>query len=303
MIKTNRDLLVMKSVIGFVSYPRLLLKNPYLVDSSGEAHILPGTGGITYNVCVGDSAVDFAGDHIEPGVSITLNSKEADNPSLGGLSVLTCVGNEARVVTGEAAGEKGVVTGKHGGVEHVIIDFSLETLEKLVIGDKIQIRSYGQGLRLIDFPGLHMMNIDPGLLGKIRLIPEDKRITIPVTHIIPASLMGSGLGSRHSMSGDYDIQIPDPETMRRYGLEDLRLGDVIAVEDADCRYGRTIKNGAMSVGIVVHASCVTNGHGPGVTVIMSTVEKLIMPEIEKNANIACYLGIGRVRREKEDSGR
>ena len=103
MLRTNRNELVMKSVLGAVSYPRVILKNPYLVDSTGEAHILPGTGGITYNVAVGDSALDFAGDHIEPGVSITLTPKDADNSSLGGLSLLTCIGNEARVVTGAAS--------------------------------------------------------------------------------------------------------------------------------------------------------------------------------------------------------
>ncbi|MCI0481294.1 MAG: DUF4438 domain-containing protein [Candidatus Dadabacteria bacterium] len=145
MLKTNRDRLIMQSALGIISFPRISLKNPYLVDSSGNAHILPGTGGITYNVLVGDSALEFAGDHVEPGVSIMLPRPETDTGSGGGLSILACIGNEAKVVSGEAAGATGIVTGKHGGVEHVLVDFPSPAIEKLVIGDRIQIKAFGQG--------------------------------------------------------------------------------------------------------------------------------------------------------------
>jgi len=104
---------------------------------------MPGTGGITYNVAVGDSALDFAGDHVEPGVSISLFSQEGTPPGMGALSILTCIGNEARIVDGKAAGIKGTVTGKHGGVEHVLIDFSPSTLDKLVIFS----RNWGSSFR------------------------------------------------------------------------------------------------------------------------------------------------------------
>ncbi|MCK4236082.1 MAG: DUF4438 domain-containing protein [Candidatus Krumholzibacteria bacterium] len=72
MLRTNARSLVELSVLGEITSPRLPLKNPYLVDSSGHAHVMPGIGGITYNVMVGDSAVDFVGDHVEPCVSISL---------------------------------------------------------------------------------------------------------------------------------------------------------------------------------------------------------------------------------------
>jgi hypothetical protein len=35
------------------------------------------------------------------------------------LDILLCIGNEAKVVPGEAKGATGVVTGKHCGIEHV----------------------------------------------------------------------------------------------------------------------------------------------------------------------------------------
>jgi hypothetical protein len=296
MIRTNKQYLVEKAVCGKISSPRIPLKNPWLIDPSGKPRVMPGTGGITYNVSVGDSALDFAGDHIEPGVSVTLKTPESDVNALGGLSILTCIGNEAQAMTGKAAGSKGVVTGKHGGVEHVIIDFPRAALEKMCIGDTIQIRAVGQGLELKDFPDIHVMNIDPGLLVKLGITTQNKQLIVPVTHVIPASIMGSGVGSRHSYSGDYDIQLGEKESIRKFGLQNLRIGDLIAVNDADCRFGRTIRSGALSIGVIVHGACTTSGHGPGVTVLMTTVKKMIVPKIEETANLSRLMNIGREKK-------
>jgi hypothetical protein len=296
MLRTNKQYLVEKAVSGKVSNPRIPLKNPWLIDPGGEPHVMPGTGGITYNVSIGDSALDFVGDHIEPGVSVTLKTSDAERSVLGGLSILTCVGNEARVMSGQVAGARGVVTGKHGGVEHVIIDFSRATLDKLAIGDTIQIRAFGQGLELRDFPEVHVMNIDPGLLGKLGITTRNKQMVVSVTHVIPASIMGSGLGSRHSYSGDYDIQLGEKESIKKFGLQNLRIGDIIAINDADCRFGRSMRSGAMSIGVVVHGACITSGHGPGVTVLMTTTKKLIVPRIEEGANLSVYFGTGREKK-------
>jgi hypothetical protein len=296
MLRTNASSCVVQSVLGGIAHPRIGLKNPYLVDPGGGIHVLPGVGGITYNVVLGDPAFGFAGDHVEPGVSITLDEKERDGASLGALCVLACIGNEARVVSGEAMHARGVVTGKHGGVEHVLVDFAPPVLEKLVIGDRIQIKARGQGLELRDFPDIQAMSVDPGLFQKMGIAAQGDQLIVPVTHVIPAGIMGSGTGSRHSFSGDYDIQASEGDVAQKYGLQSLRLGDVIAIRDADCRFGRSIKTDAISVGIVVHGSCITGGHGPGVTVIMSTAKKLIVPKMERNANIGYYLGIGRFHR-------
>ena len=293
MLRTNAQKLVEQSVIGTVTQPRLSLKNPYIVDPSGRAHILPGTGGITYNVKVGDSAFDFEGDHVEPGASITYVGDDPNRFFVGGLNIISCIGNEARVVSGAAAGSKGIVTGKHGGVEHVLVDFSATVLDKMAIGDRIQVRGVGQGLVLKDYADIQVMNCDPSLFQKLNVTVQNKQLVVPVTHVIPSSIMGSGIGSKHSFSGDYDIQVTDREVVQKYGLQNLRLGDVIAIRDADCRFGRAFHSGAISVGIVVHGSCLTSGHGPGVTIIMTTLEKLIVPKIETGANIADYLNISR----------
>ena len=193
------------------------------------------------------------------------------------------------MVSGEAKGKTGRVTGKHGGIEHVLVDFAPEILEQLVIGDKIQIRAQGCGLSLPDFPGIRVMNLDPGLLATI---PLKKRkggmLEVPVTHEVPARIMGSGIGAAHSLSGDYDIQLFDGPTVEEYGLDDLRLGDFVAIRDADATFGRIYKTGGVVIGIVVHASCVLAGHGPGVMVAMTSREGLLVPKINSAANLTTY---------------
>ena len=182
-----------------------------------------------------------------------------------------------------------MVTGKHGGIEHVLIDFEPEVLEQLVIGDKIQIKAYGCGLALPDFPGIKVMNLDPDLLQVLKLQNRGEgRLEVPVTHIVPARIMGSGIGSPHSFSGDYDIQLFDAPTVSEYHLDDLKLGDFIAISDADALYGRIYKTGGMVIGIIVHSDCVLAGHGPGVMVVMSSRDGHIVPLLDERANLKFF---------------
>lgn len=303
MLRTNHQYCIEKAVLGIIAQPRISLKNPYLVDTEGRTHVLPGTGGITYNVLVGESALDFKGDHIEPGVSLACFEKDTGGIASGALSVLACIGNEAVVASGSATGSRGYVTGKHGGVEHVLVDFPRSTLAKLTIGDRVQVHSVGQGLVLKDYPDIHTMNIDPKLLSKMGITQQGNQLVVPVTHVIPASIMGSGIGSRHCYSGDYDIQASGREVVQKHGLQSLRIGDVIAIMDADCRYGRSFRPGSITIGVVVHGSCVTGGHGPGVTVIMTTAKKVLVPKIDDKANIALLLEIGKGRQRRRTTSR
>jgi hypothetical protein len=290
MLKTNADKLVKISVMGEVASP-VVGRSVYNISATGTPSILPGVGGITYNIRVGDPACGWEADHVEPGVSV--ENKEND-PGYGrganaAFNVLSCVGNEALVVNGDAKGAKGVVTGKHGGIEHVLVDFQPETLEKLMLGDKILVKAFGVGLKLTDFPDIKVMNMDPCFLEALNPKPSGEKLEVPVAHIVPAAIMGSGLGSNQVYSGDYDIQLFDEKVIEQYGLEDLRLGDLVAVIDADHSFGRIYRQGAISIGIVVHTNCVTAGHGPGITSLITSPSGKIIPEIDAKANIACLL--------------
>jgi hypothetical protein len=114
MLKTNTDKLVKISVVGEAVSP--VFPSVYTISAQGKPVVLPGVGGITYNIRVGDPACGWEADHVEPGVSI--ENKESDTRYGRGantaLNVLACVGNEATIISGEAKGAKGVVTGKHG---------------------------------------------------------------------------------------------------------------------------------------------------------------------------------------------
>jgi len=290
MLRINVDKLVKISVVGEVASP-VFGRGVYNISAEGTPMVLPGVGGITYNVRVGDPACGWEADHVEPGVSI--ENKESD-PRYGqsanaALNVLSCVGNEAVVVTGDAKGAMGIVTGKHGGIEHVLVDFKSETLEKLMLGDKVLVKAFGVGMKLLDFTEIKLMNMDPHFLKTLDPRPQGDKLEVPVTHVIPAAIMGSGLGANQTYSGDYDIQLFDESVRREYGLEDLRLGDLVAILDADHSYGRIYRRGAVSVGIVAHTNSVTSGHGPGVTTLFTSSTGKIVPKIDAKANIASIL--------------
>ena len=211
-MRTNKDRLVMLSVVGEVTNPTVR-PGGYRITHDGRPVVLPGVGGISYNLRVGDPAVGWVADHAEPGVSLRNLAKDKEYlPDTNyGLNYLACVGNEA------------------------------------VVG---------------------------------------------VTHEIPATIMGSGLGADTCYRGDYDIQLFDQETVDRYGLSDLRLGDLVAILDTDHSYGRVYKQGALSIGIVVHCDCVSAGHGPGVTTLFTCSQPGgLRHRIDPHANLADILGL------------
>jgi len=286
-MRLNLERLVKLSVWGDISSPTIV--SPYRVNSSGKGLVLPTLGGITYNIRVGDPALGWAGDHVEPGVSLRNKDRDESNA----LNILSCIGYRARVISGDAKGEIGIVTGKHGGIEHVLIAFPERVLERLNIGDKIQIESYGQGMEILNFPEIKVMNISPDLFSLLNIKEDNNGLKIGVRKVIPAELMGSGIGSASSFSGDYDIMTQDRETLRELGLEDLKLGDIVGIKDMDDRYGRTYKKGARSVGVVIHCDCVQSGHGPGVTVVLSSSDNSLEFFEDGKANIAHILKIGR----------
>lgn len=291
MFKTNEETIVEFLLQCQPGPPRT--KGLWRVDHDGTPFILPSIGGITLNVQVGDPAFGWAGDHVEPGVSCTADTKKPfEHPNIS-LQVFSCAGNKAKVISGDAKGAIGYVIGHHGGSEHVIVDFPREVKEELNYDDKIIIIARGQGLKLIDYQDIMLYNLDPMLLKKMKTKKSGKtKLEVPVTTIVPAVCMGSGVGAPHVAKGDYDIMTSDPETVKEYSLDKIRFGDFVALLDHDNRYGRAYRKGAITIGVVVHSDCLSAGHGPGVTTIMTCKTPLIRPVIDPQANIADLLKIG-----------
>jgi len=111
MLMDNRDKLLKIAVQGEIVSPS---STTYRAQWDGEPKLALGMGGIKYNLKVGDPCFGWAsGDHVEPGV--TIRGTEKENPSDCALAWLACIGNEAKLVSGEAKGDNGVFTGRHAG--------------------------------------------------------------------------------------------------------------------------------------------------------------------------------------------
>lgn len=266
-LATNEVDLVAVSVAGSVAHPAFpgLPAEPYRLAADGTAFLLPTYGGIVYNVSVGDRAFGWAADCIHPGVSIG----QADDNKNRGLNVFACVGNRARVMAGGAAGASGVVTGKSGRFsEQVIVHLPREARTRMAVGDQVLIRSEGIGLSLTDHPAVSLKGISPGLLAVLPAREKDGHVAFGVTAQIPAHLVGAGLGLT-SEGGSLHMQSTDRELLAELGLDRLRLGDLVALEDTDSRYNHGYLRGARAIGVVASTDGPRAGYGPGIAILMT----------------------------------
>lgn len=289
MIAINDTDLVAVSVAGAIAHPGFpgLPAEPYRLAADGVPFLLPTYGGIVYNVSVGDRAFGWAADCIHPGVSI----RQADDLKNRGLNVFACVGNRAKVMTGQAAGTVGVVTGKSGRFsEQVIVHFPKDARRRMAVGDQIVIRSEGVGMVLSDHPDIVLKGLAPNLLNVLPVRETATSVEFGVVARIPAHLIGAGLGLT-SEGGSLHMQSTDREELARHGLDTLRLGDLVALDDTDSRYNHGYMRGALAIGVVGATDGPRAGYGPGITVLMTAPAGQLGTFIDPNANIADLLGI------------
>ena len=283
-VRSNEDKLVSVSVMGQIASPGFpgLPAEPYRLDSEGKPFLLPTWGGIVYNVSVGDSVYGWLGDCIHPGVSISLK----DDRENRGLNIFACVGNTAMVMTGEAKGTKGIVTGKSGRFsEQVIVHFPKEIRKKMAIGDKIVVRAKGVGLQLDDHPTVKIKSCSPEMLENLEVTTsDDGKLSMPVVASVPAHLLGAGAGLT-SEGGSLHIQTVDKDALAEAGLTDLRLGDVVALENYDSSWNHGYLRGAMGIGVIGQTDSPRAGYGPGVTLLMTATNDAIEPRITPGVNL------------------
>ncbi len=283
-VRTNADRLVSVSVMGQIASPGFpgLPAEPYRLDADGKPFLLPTYGGIVYNVSVGDSAYGWLADCIHPGVSIALKDDRGNR----GLNILSCVGNTAVVMTGGAQGERGVVTGKSGRFsEHVIIHFSAAVRERMAIGDKIVVRAKGVGLELLDHPDVKLKSCSPELLANLEVATNSEgQLSVPVVGVVPPHLLGAGAGLT-SEGGSLHIQTKDHDALKEAGLDGLRLGDVVALTDYDSSWNHGYLRGAVGIGVIGQGDSPRAGYGPGITLLMTSVESDIAPSITPGVNL------------------
>ena len=292
MLRTNKELLPVISVQTYISEPVIMPGGDAEIGNYGLAHAIPGMGGICYNFQIGDCCMGLCGEHIEAGVS-SRNIKVNPNRNRA-TNAHACVGNRVRVQTGDARGAWGYVTGMHGGAEHVFLYFDPETLDKLSMEDSFLIKSVGYGLRLPDYPDVLPMSVDPDLLLRMGIGEQDGKLIVPVAKRVPACLIGSGKGRPEpGYTGDVDIMTNNAALTKQYGLDTLRFGDIVYLEDFDSGFGRGYLKGAGTVGVVIHGDTYTSGHGPGVTTLLTSRRPLLETRLDERANLAWLLGVKR----------
>jgi hypothetical protein len=262
--------------------------NPYLITAEGTPVVVPAFGGLVYNVRVGDPALGWQAELIQPGVSVR-NSDPGANTALG---VYACLGNRVRVTSGSAEGAVGTVIGKSGRfADQVICDFEPDDLDQMSPGDKVQVEAYGVGLELVDFPDVDVKSCSPRLLKALKLhTDEDGRLVIPVKAMAPNYLVGAGAGFNPEKS-PISLQTSDPEALAECGLEDLRLGDIVAVTDWDSRFSHGFLRGRAAAGVVCQGGSFRSGYGPGMVVILTGEMKRLRFETAEAPNIVDLLDL------------
>lgn len=285
----NEDKLVSVSVMGMVVSPSFpgLPAEPYRLAADGTPFLLPTYGGVVYNVSVGDAAFGWLADCIHPGVSITYPSDTGNR----GLNIFACVGNEAIIMTGEAKGQKGVVTGKSGRFsEQVIVHFPKAVREEIAAGDAIVVKSRGVGLAIAEHPSVRCKSLSPELLRALRPVSEGAKLRVPVVAIVPAHLLGAGAGLT-SEGGSLHLQTTDRGAVAEAGLDALRLGDLVALTDYDSRYQHGYRRGAVGVAVVGQTDGPRAGFGPGLTLLMTDPGGALEPVLTADMNLKALLGL------------
>jgi hypothetical protein len=286
IIKTNKDQLITIAVQGVV---QPFSSRGYSTTYDGRPKLSVGMASINYTVSLGDSTYGWANaDHVEP--DVTIQGRDKPIPSDCALAILACIGNEAKVVSGEAKGDKGYFIGRHAGSDDLVW-FPKETLQKLTINDKIQIMARGVGLKIEGFDDVRVNKLAPELLENMGITIEDGQLVVPVVLEVPGHIMGSGIGGSFIEPGDYDIQTTCNEVIDEYNIKNLKLGDIVAIKDHYDYWGRGRYKGAITIGTVIHGFSDSAGHGPGVDPILSAFPGKIKTKIDPNANTAYYLGI------------
>jgi hypothetical protein len=262
-VTSNAEQLITQVLAGEV-WPPLADRHGFRVDPDGQAFLLPGMGGVTLGVHCGDPATGYAGDHVEPGLSV----RHRDAAANYALQYLSCIGNTVTVSSGPAAGAEGFVIGQHA---YVLTDLAEEAMRQVTTGDQVTVLAVGQGLALAEHQEVVVKNCSPRLLAALAGgTGAGGQLEVHVAARIPAEAIGAGAG----MASEY----ANTDLMGAYaglgddlslGLEGLRIGDIVAMADQDHRFGRGYREGWMSIGVISTGSCQLFGHGPGPSTIMS----------------------------------
>jgi hypothetical protein len=278
-LRTNKDKLLTIAVQGKVAPTKIA--NSYSTTWDGKAKLAIGVGGINYELKLGEKICGWAsGDRATMGVATTGEG--------GAWTNYTSIGNDVKIMGGEARGEKGVIIGKFE--DYVLVHFDDEVLEKLTIGTSLQVKASGIGLEIEGHKDVFVHGLSPEALENLEIKETNGKLEVPIVKEIPAKIIGQGAG-RGSLSGNWHIQTCFPPDIKKYGLDGLRFGDIVILQDIQTDYGMGYYKGGATIGVVCSTPSDISGLGIGVTPILSSSTGKIIASIDPTANIAKVLGI------------
>ena len=249
------------------------------VRPDGTYNVLPGQGGVVTGIGLGDIAGQWTGDHVEPGVTLGHPDAEANRA----IGLLSCVGNSVEVLDGSAAGSRGIIYGKHGGV---LAMFAPDVLSQLAPGDWMRVDARGVGLADNEFPELACHSCSPELYAAMTEKTDDGFLSINVAAVLPSIAAAAGIGMPAAMFNmDMNTSVEPIAEMAK----SLRFGDVVAVTDQDHRFGRQHRKGWSMVGIVSHGTTIAGGHGLGLMTLLSAPSDHLKFEISDAAQLGLLL--------------
>jgi len=246
------------NLLGLVEHPELG-DTPYRVSADGRPYVPAGDGGIVLGLRLGESTSGRDADHAAPGACLV----HPDPAARHALTIYSCIGNQATVRTGQAAGARGIVIGKRGELGRVVVSFDQHDLARMRPSDQVAVRTCGQGWRPPGFPSeVTLLNTDPAALRQlpVNVSGDGASVTVGVRAVVPSRLAGNGIG-RPAVGWDLDLQLGADE--------DVLLGDLVAVADLDARFNLGYRRGWLTVGVIVHGASPLPGHGPGITPILT----------------------------------
>jgi hypothetical protein len=135
---------------------------------------------------------------------------------------------------------------------------------------------------------VELKKMSPRLLHAMNITEQGGRLQVPVAMELPIRIMGSG-AELNAEYVDQDLMSGDRALMAELGIDQMRLGDLIAIRHADHHFGRSYRKGAVSIALCIHGDSVMTGHGPGILTLMTTRGGEIDFTIDPAANIATYL--------------
>ena len=262
------------NLLGLVEHPELG-DTPYQISADGRPYVPAGDGGIVLGLRLGESSFGRDADHAAPGACLV----QPDPAARHALTIYSCIGNQATVRTGQAAGARGVVIGKRGELGRVVVSFDQQDLAKMRPSDQVAVRTCGQGWRPPGFPPeVMLLNTDPAAVAHlpVSVSGDGGCVTAGVRAVVPSKLAGNGIG-RPAVGWDLDLQLGADE--------DVLLGDLVAVADLDARFNLGYRRGWLTVGVVVHGASPLPGHGPGITPILTGPAEALLAAADRAGHV------------------